>query len=160
MTTYRVLTRFGISLSPVRPVTRRGAAVPWGHVSTASGAAEEPQSPLIAQERTLTAASCSYSSLGERPANRHLVATPVTPLCRSLHATSAGQPRFYSSRRGRLSSIEDAHKFLAELPVPQRMCLEKAVIEAKKEVEPEVVSPPTWNQLKLCTCVREVLCVL
>lgn len=45
--------------------------------------------------------------------------------------------------------MEDAKKFLAALPVPQRIFLEKAVMETKKE-EAEAVTPPTWNQLQLC----------
>jgi hypothetical protein len=73
------------------------------------------------------------------------------------HRVSASQasslwiraPRHYSTRRGELSSKEDARKFLAGLPVPQRLCLEKAVLETTK-VEPEVETPPTWNQLQLC----------
>lgn len=137
--------------SQARQVIPRGAVNPSRYVFTATSAAEGPQRLLIGEHT----ASCSCSSVRIRPANMHLVATPL----RSLHTTSVGHPCPYSSRRGHLSSIEDAQKFLAALPIPQRMCLEKAVMEANKGVEPEVVTPPTWNQLKLCKWQKAVLLV-
>ncbi len=70
---------------------------------------------------------------------------------RTLHT---GQ-RAASSRWGHLTSAEDARKFLASMPVPQRLCLERAVLDTRKEQEGEMesaqdVTTPTWKQLKLC----------
>lgn len=64
---------------------------------------------------------------------------------RSLHTTC----RVSSLRRGNLSSTDDARKFLASLPVPQRECLERVVMEARKE-EGKDAKPPSWKQLKMC----------
>ena len=47
--------------------------------------------------------------------------------------------------------MEDAQKFLASIPVPQRQCLEQAVLDTRKKQESDKdVTPPTWKQLKLC----------
>ena len=71
----------------------------------------------------------------------------------SLHSRTlhTGQ-RAASSRWGHLTSVEDAQEYLASMPVPQRQCLERAVLDARKEQESdeEDVTPPTWKQLKLC----------
>lgn len=138
-TTYRVWTRFSTSpqltqtiLTFQAPSATLLQALPSRHVSTSEAGAQRLK------------LSTGYPHLKARP---FLKPSPVS-LHRSLHTTSLG---LYSSRRGRLSSIEDAQKFLAALPIPQRTCLEKAVMEARQgEAESEAVTPPTWNQLKLC----------
>ena len=81
--------------------------------------------------------------IGDRARRPHTTTTTTRPLHTSIGTTS--------SRWGHLTSVEDAQKFLASMPVPQRQCLEQAVLEAREKAEQEKDgTPPTWRQLKLC----------
>lgn len=163
MTACRVWTRLSISPSLSGSAPPFSAAIPSGRVDRSEGGVCQKPAvvPRWSQEEALPA---SYSYACARA--RLSIQVPYHSL---PHTTSLGQPRYsystwttrrkppqfdrsqshcYSTRRGKLSSMEDAKKFLAALSIPQRTCLEKAVMEG--EAGPEVVTPPTWNQLKLC----------
>ena len=136
------------SLSRAALISPLAAAPPSGQGYSGAGLVEDQRSRWM-QGSWLPGSPCAMRDM--------VVGVGLVSFPSRSHTTSVVHPppyryptrRHYSTRRGRLSSIEDAKKFLAALPVPQRMCLEKAVMETKKE-EVEVVTPPTSNQLKLC----------
>ena len=95
-------------------------------------------------QKTLTAARSSLRRL------HHCVHMVQEHCC--IHTACSSHLQLFSSRRGELSSLEDARKFVASLPLTQKECLEKAIAEIREEnnEHKEGVTPPTWKQLRLC----------
>ena len=141
--TCKVWAGFCTSSSLSRAFLRRQGLPATLHLAIPRRSDAITAAPTNGMEGNLLA-SLSYPCCHGNPANMHFSGPPAAHRC--LHTTPSA---LYSLRRGKLSSIEDAQKFLAALPVPQRTCLEKAVMESRKgEGEEEEVTPPTRNQLK------------
>ena len=64
-----------------------------------------------------------------------------------------------SSRWGKFTSQDDAHRQVARLSAEERGHLEKAIEDLKKRSEEAQSEPPTWNQLKLCKGVLQIMAI-
>lgn len=155
----RVWWRLSFSPSPsiygpqATLTSRFSAAAPSRRVDSteAEGCQQQPAPALHRSQEEGLPVSYSHSCVRARQFPYHSTTSLGQPLHHSTRRNAHTSSHCYSTRRGQLSSLEDAKEFLVSLPVPQRTCLEKAIMETKKgEAEPEVVTPPTWNQLKLC----------
>lgn len=89
----------------------------------------------------------------------HIFAMPLPRLsllhCRTIHTSSACcltavSPPLLSSRRGRLSNLDDAKQYVSSLTVVQRATLETALQEARSDMDE--VDNATSEQGKSSSC--------